>query len=54
MQDRPYALHKADWEEFATTLKEKVASNKLAQILEAVNAQVDKTELSNLSLPVQL
>jgi hypothetical protein len=54
LQDRPYALHKADWEEFTTTLKEKVASNNLAQILEAINAKVDKTELSNLSLLVQL
>jgi hypothetical protein len=54
LQDRPYALHKADWEEFATTLKEQVASNNLARILEAINAQVDEIELSNLSLLGQL
>jgi hypothetical protein len=35
-------------------MKEQVASNNLGQVLEAINAQVDKTELSNLSLPVQL
>jgi ribosomal protein L12E/L44/L45/RPP1/RPP2 len=35
-------------------MKEQVASNNLGQVLEAINAQVDETELSNLSLPVQL
>ena len=39
---------------FTATLKEQVASKSLTQILEAINAQVDKTELCNLSLPMQL
>ena len=39
---------------FTTTLKERVASKSLVQILEAINAQVDEIELCNLSLPTQL
>jgi hypothetical protein len=39
---------------FTTTLKERVASKSLAQILETINAQVDEIELCDLSLPKQL
>ena len=54
LQDRPYALDKADWEAFTTTLKEQVASRSLQQTLEAINAQVDEAELCSLSLPMRL
>jgi len=54
LQDRPYALHKADWQEFTTALKEQIAARKLTQILETINAQADELELCNLSLPEQL
>lgn len=54
LQDRPYALNKADWEAFTAVLKEQVADKNLHQILEAINAQVDKLELSSLSLPAYL
>jgi hypothetical protein len=50
LQDSPYATHKADWEEFATTLKEHIAGNNLVHTLEAINAQIDSTELGDLSL----
>ena len=39
---------------FSEVLKEQVASTNLVQTLEAINAQVDKLELSSLSLPEQL
>ena len=54
LQDRPYALDKADWADFTTTLKEQVESTNLGQILDAINARVDEIELRNLSLPAQL
>ena len=54
LKDRPYALDKADWEAFALALKEGVASKRLTQTLETINAQVDKLQLSSLSLPEQL
>ena len=41
LQDMAYALDKADWEEFTTTLSKQIASKKLMQILVAANAQVD-------------
>jgi hypothetical protein len=38
LQDRPYALDKADWDKFSITLKEQVVRSKVKQILEAINA----------------